>query len=142
MPDIKLALLFDRFMRRINADVQANATDFERENFGAGGGIVLMTLDEMGEVEMHELAKRVSRDKSQVTRTVQALEDRGLVLRQPSPLDARAKRVSLTKAGQAAVSKHKDTVGATINAILQPIGEDEKAALTNVLQRILRDTQP
>jgi len=65
MEDTDLALLIDRFMRRIHFGLQSKAHAFDTAKVGPGGGIVLLTLAEMGRPELHELTTRVSRDKSQ-----------------------------------------------------------------------------
>lgn len=136
MNDIELALLIDRFMRRIHFALQAKATDFDRENVGPGGGIVLLTLADMGCVGLGELTNRVARDKSQMTRTIRALESKGLVQRQPSPRDARVTLISLTGRGEATVGAIKEALAETINEILEPITQSDKEKLKQLLQNV------
>lgn len=140
MQDAELALLIDRFMRRIHFGLQSKAHAFDTEKVGPGGGIVLLTLSDMGCPSLHELTKRVARDKSQMTRTIRSLETKGLVERRPSPDDARVTFVSLTHAGDRVVDTLKQVVSETINEILSPISESEEQVLRSLLERALYET--
>ncbi|MEL6216767.1 MAG: MarR family transcriptional regulator, partial [Pseudomonadota bacterium] len=81
-PDIEVARLVDRLMRRIHASLNAAAPDFDRHGVGPAGGILLLTLADIEPARVHDLATQISRDKSQVTRGIQALERKGLIVRQ------------------------------------------------------------
>jgi len=135
MQDTELALLIDRFMRRIHAGLQSGSRDFDKQNVGPGGGIVLMTLADMGCCGLNALTQRVARDKSQMTRTMRSLEAKGLVQRKPSPEDGRVSMVELTPAGAVVVTEITQKVAETIEEILRPISQDEKATLKALLAR-------
>ena len=136
MADAELALLIDRFMRRIHFALQSRAGGFDRLNVGPGGGIVLLTLADLGCSEMHGLARRVARDKSQMTRTIRQLESKGLVERQPSSCDARVSLVSLTESGEAVVEDLRRVLAETIGEILKPITAQERQALKSLMKRV------
>jgi len=137
MKDTELALLIDGFMRRIHFGLQAKAHEFDTAKVGPGGGIVLLTLAEMGCPGLNELTSRVARDKSQMTRTVRALEAKGLVMRKPSPHDARVTLVCLTEAGEDVVSSMQHAVADTIEDILAPITSTDRTVLKDLLRRAL-----
>lgn len=137
MHDSELALLIDRFMRRIHFGLQSKAHAFDTAKVGPGGGIVLMTLAEMGCPGLHELTSRVARDKSQMTRTIRSLESKGLVSRKPSPQDARVSLVCLTDAGQRVVEALQEAVAETIGDILAPISKSDEELLKHLLERAL-----
>lgn len=59
---------------------------------------------EGGPSTARELARRERVTAPSMSRTVRELEDRGLVARQPDPTDARAKIVTLTRAGRKAIA--------------------------------------
>ncbi|MGD1925450.1 MAG: MarR family winged helix-turn-helix transcriptional regulator [Paracoccaceae bacterium] len=139
MPDIELALLIDRFMRRIHFSLQSKAHVFDTSKVGPGGGIVLLTLAEMGRPGLQELTKRVARDKSQMTRTIRSLETKGLVMREASEHDARVTLVSLTEAGEQVVEDLQHAVADTIGEILGVVSGPEKEALKSLLERALSD---
>ena len=135
MQDTELALLVDRLMRRIHFGLQARAPEFDRKAVGPSGGIVLMTLAEMGCCGLNELTQRVARDKSQMTRTIRSLEEKGLVQRQLSPDDGRVSLVSLTPEGDQVVAELMDTVADVIGDLLSPISHDEKETLKELLTK-------
>ncbi|WP_136442196.1 MarR family winged helix-turn-helix transcriptional regulator [Pacificoceanicola onchidii] len=137
MSDINLALLIDRLMRSIQFGLQARAPDFDREAVGPGGGIVLMTLADTGQISLHDLTKRVARDKSQMTRMIRSLETKGLVTREPSAEDGRVSLVALTPKGEQIVGELMQTVAEVINDILEPISETERATLRDLLARVV-----
>ena len=84
---------------------------------------------------MQEIANRVARDKSQMTRTIRSLESKGLVERQPSQDDARVSLVSVTGKGDQVVEELRQALAETINETLQPITEEEQRQIKNLLRR-------
>ena len=142
MQDADLALLIDRFMRRIHFGLQSKGPSFDTEKVGPGGGIVLLTLSDMGCPSLHDLTRQVARDKSQMTRTIRSLEAKGLVERKPSLDDARVTLVCLTQAGERVVDALKQVVSETINEILSPISKPEEQVLRDLLERALGDAAP
>ena len=136
MVDTGLALHIDRFMRTIHASLQAKSADFDRQNVGPAGGMVLLTLADLGRPEMHELTERFARDKSQMTRVVQVLEVKGLVARATSKRDARARVVSLTPAGQQVVEELKLALAETIADLISPLSETEQATFRALMKRV------
>ncbi|MEL6793612.1 MAG: MarR family transcriptional regulator [Pseudomonadota bacterium] len=139
MKDTELALLIDRFMRRIHFGLQAKAHAFDSAGVGPGGGLILLTIAEMGRPELHQLTARVARDKSQMSRTIRSLEGKGLVERQTSPADARVSLIGLTPSGETVVGELKAAVAETIDEILAPISEKEEAILRDILDRALSE---
>ena len=135
MQDTELALLVDRFMRRIHFGLQSKADEFDTERVGPGGGIILLTLHDLGCCPLNELTRRVARDKSQMSRSIRSLEGKGLVQSHPSPDDARVRLISLTDQGQTVVRDLQIAVAETIDDILSPIRADEKVALKSLLER-------
>ncbi|MEM8798116.1 MAG: MarR family transcriptional regulator, partial [Pseudomonadota bacterium] len=137
MQDTDLALLVDRLMRSIHFGLQERAPGFDREGVGPGGGIVLMTLADTGQISLNDLTKRVARDKSQMTRMIRSLEGKGLIERAVSPKDARVTLVMLTPKGKEIVGELRATVAEVIGEILTPISKDEKETLKTLLQRVV-----
>ncbi len=137
MQDTELALLIDRFMRKIHFGLQSKAHSFDKKRVGPGGGIVLLTLADMGCPGLQELTRRVARDKSQMTRTIRSLEAKGLVLRTTSSRDARVSLIALTQEGEAVVKALRSAVAETIGEILAPITKSEEKVLRGLLERAL-----
>ncbi|MEL7254053.1 MAG: MarR family transcriptional regulator [Pseudomonadota bacterium] len=142
MRNTDLALSIDRFMRRIHFGLQSKAHAFDTAKVGPGGGIVLLTLSDMGSPGLGELTTRVARDKSQMTRTVRSLEAKGLVERYACTDDARVTRIRLTAEGDGVVATLQNAVAETIDDILAPVSEEEKGALKRILERALVETDP
>lgn len=136
MQDTELALLVDRFMRKIHSGLQERAPGFDREKVGPGGGIVLMTLADTGRISLNELTKCVARDKSQMTRMVRSLEAKGLVQREVAPDDGRVSVIYLTPKGSEIVGELMQTVAEVIGDILEPISESERKTLQSLLAQI------
>lgn len=139
MQNTELALLIDRFMRKIHFGLQSKSHAFDRERVGPGGGIVLLTLADMGCPGLNELTRRVARDKSQMTRTIRSLETKGLVARKASPEDARVSLVYLTREGETVVDELRKAVAETIGEILAPISKQEEEVLRGLLERALME---
>ncbi|CUJ23212.1 MarR family winged helix-turn-helix transcriptional regulator [Cognatishimia activa] len=133
------ALLVDRFMRQIHFGLQQSAADFDKRGVGPGGGIVLMTLKDTGEIKLNELTARVARDKSQISRLIRTLEGKGLVHRKPSQEDGRISLISLTESGEIVVSELMNAVADVINDILAPISSQETKDLEAILSKALAD---
>ncbi len=129
-------------MRRIHFALQSKGPSFDTEKVGPGGGIVLLTLSDMGCTSLHALTRQVARDKSQMTRTIRSLETKGLVERIPSPDDARVTLVHLTPAGEQVVARLKQVVSETINEVLSPISQAEEQVLRDLLERALGEAEP
>lgn len=137
MQDTDLALLVDRFMRKIHSGLQERAPGFDREAVGPGGGIVLMTLADTGQISLNELTKRVARDKSQMTRMIRSLEAKGLVQREVAPDDGRVSLIYLTPKGSEIVGELMQTVAEVIGEILEPISESERKTLQSLLAQVV-----
>ncbi len=136
MADTELALLIDRFMRRIHTSLQAKAAEFDTENVGPAGGMLLLTLAEMGQPELHALTERFARDKSQMTRVVRTLEAKGLLARRPSPRDQRASVVYLTERGKAVVARLEAALAETIGELVAPLPQADVQKLKALMRGI------
>ena len=84
---------------------------------------------------MRALAAQLTADPPYVTLIVDDLEERGLVERQPHPDDRRAKLVSLTAAGRAAVAEAEQILDEP-PAALRELAPDDLTALLRVLERL------
>ena len=135
--DTELALLVDGLMRRIHFGLQTRAPGFDRRAVGPMGGVVLLTLSDMGRTGLAELTRRVARDKSQMTRAVRSLETKELVKREASPEDGRVTDVYLTEDGEQVVRELIAAVTEVVSETLEPISAAEKQTLKSLLQRIL-----
>ena len=99
--------------------------------------MLLLTLADVDEVSQNELSKRMVRDKSQMTRMIQGLEDKGLVRRETSKSDGRVVMVSLTAAGTQVVEELLEAVASVIGDLLAPISASETQLLKQLLSRVV-----
>lgn len=136
MPDIDTARLTDRFMRRIHAQLGAKADHFDTHHLGPSRGILLLTLADMAPVTMHALVAAMQRDKSQITRAIQVLESKGLIVRRQDPKDARVCVLCLTNEGEKAAEGLQLAVAEVLADILNPLSTAEQATLRDLLRRL------
>lgn len=134
--ETQLAILFDRFVRRIHTDLRRAAPEFDTEAIGPGGAMILLALDDIGAVAMQSLAREMVKDKSQLTREIASLERKGLVARKVAPDDGRVSIVALTPRGTEVVAKTRKAIGRAIGAALDPLSESERVSLTALLQKV------
>ena len=137
MPDTLLAIFVDRFVRRLHVTLHAKAPVFDPERIGPGGGMILLTLSEIGAVSMSELANRLVRDKSQLTRAVQSLERKGFLTRSTLKDDQRVSVVALTPKGVTMVTTLEGVLAQTIDEVLAPLTQDDKQQLRDLLGRVV-----
>jgi len=94
-------------------------------------------------LRMSELAAQTSLTPSGLTRSVDRLEDSGLVSRESCPEDRRGAFAALTPAGRAvmdrAIPDHVAHVGEVLQAILTPEEEDDLAAILRKIRDHLHD---
>lgn len=71
-----------------------------------------------------------------VTPLIDRLVKKGLVVKEISPLDKRAKLVSLTDEGLALLTLHRQREMAHLQALVAYLGEEDTAELTRMLEKI------
>lgn len=101
---------------------------------------VLITLDNAldRKLRMTDLAAQVMLSSGGLTRLVGRLEQRGLVRREPDPVDARSFHASLTDAGAQTLAEARATHDAVIHNMLgRPLSTAELGALTKSLSTVL-----
>jgi len=97
---------------------------------------ILDTLAEEGDLTMQQLARRMFKSVSTMTRVVAQLVRRGYVKRRQDSEDRRVVHVSVTPQGKAIVAAvHRDLIE-TQKAILQSIPPDQWAGAFNVLEAL------
>lgn len=131
----EFAFEVDRFLRRMNARVHAQAPVFDEERIGPLGGMILMTLAEAQPAPMQRIATMLGRDKAQLSRILSNLERRGLVARSANARDQRSSLLSLTSPGEEFVTRIKGVVGAAVQELIEPLTPKERAELLRLLAK-------
>jgi DNA-binding MarR family transcriptional regulator len=109
---------------------------------------VLLAVGAMEAVAMGEVARRVARDPSTVTRFVLRAAAEGLVERRPSPDDKRERLLALTATGRAARDELLRRRLAATSAVVRGVqartglGADEVAWFLSALHAALVDPLP
>ncbi len=95
----------------------------------------LLVLPLTGSLSMRQLARRLGCDNSYVTPLVDALEKRGLAVRQPHPTDRRIKVIVLTPEGLK-FAKRVQLADTTPPAAFSALTEAEVATLARLLRKL------
>lgn len=132
----EIAYLVDRFMRRISANLHEKALEIDTDRVGPFGGMIMLTLSDIEPTPMHKLVEQMGRDKSQMTRAIKSLEDKGMLERHGCPDDGRISVIQLTKKGRLFVTEVKTVLSQVIDEILTPVSANERRNLIEILRKI------
>ena len=99
----ELTVLFRRARAKQGEMAREVHPDLESAAYG-----LLVRLDECGRQRATELAAYIGVGKATMSRQLRALEDLGLVAREPDPADGRAWLITLTPEGQARVGRVRE----------------------------------
>lgn len=132
---LEFAYQIDRLMRRLNARIHSQASDFDQDRVGPIGGMILMTLSEVQPAPMQQIVAMMGRDKAQLSRMFSNLERRGLVKRSANAADQRSSLLALTPEGEDFVVTIKQVVAGAIDELLEPLNENERATILELLAK-------
>jgi DNA-binding MarR family transcriptional regulator len=96
---------------------------------------VLAALSQASPLDQIRLSGLVALDRTTISLTVRRLEERGLVARQVSEKDRRAKLIRLTGAGRAFTEAVLPTVRAVQDKILAPLSASERELFRALLNK-------
>ena len=113
------------------------------EGIHRGQGRILAILARRGTLSQKEIADSFHRRGPTVTHMIQRLEEQGMVQRVSDPSDARARKVSLTPAGQKAAKLVEDTwteLEGRLASVLSPKQAEQLAELMELVIKALAET--
>jgi DNA-binding MarR family transcriptional regulator len=93
----------------------------------------LSSVGKSGPVRLGDLAAAERIAPSTLTRLVNVLEERGYLLRQPAPDDARAYLVTVTESGNEALARIRDEATSLLTEMMKTLPADQLAALEAAL---------
>ena len=93
----------------------------------------LATLDKHGPLRSGELAQREAVTAPTMTRVLAALAERGLIVKEADPTDARSVRVSLSPAGVETLARIRSERTALLGARVARLSPEQRAALIAAL---------
>lgn len=99
----------------------------------------LAILSISSSVTINELSTYAVTEQSTMSRTLDALEARGLIRRQPRAGDMRVRDVTITREGRAAFESVWPTMYGLLTRLFEGVADDEYAAFTATLQKMLRN---
>ncbi|MBQ0995844.1 MarR family transcriptional regulator [Streptomyces sp. RK62] len=129
----ELTVLFRRARAKQGEMAREVHPDLESAAYG-----LLVRLDESGQLRATELAAYIGVGKATMSRQLRALEDLGLVAREPDPADGRAWLVHLTEEGRRRVAKVREARRARYVAQMSHWEREEVAELARLLNQLNR----
>jgi DNA-binding MarR family transcriptional regulator len=97
---------------------------------------LLLLLERQGPKRATDIADFFGQAPRTVTEAIDGLERKGLVEREPDPLDRRAKRISLTPAGATALQATQPLRLALIERVFGVLSGEEQAQLSALLGKL------
>lgn len=97
---------------------------------------ILAQLWNYGSIAQDELAQTICVDKSSLSRVLDVLERRGLVIRKRAPADARRKMLYPTKTAEKLRAKCKEVADDSSASMMQNINPEEMECCLRVLTQI------
>lgn len=121
------------------AAVSAAAADAALTPFGLSASQygVLDALVARGPLHQQELARTAGRSKAQMTAIIDALEERGVVVRERHPTDRRYTSVHLTDAGRTLLDDVEPARTEAIVALMSELSGEQRTRLGRLCRRLL-----
>lgn len=129
-----LGFVVNKVGERINRQIEAVTLPYGLAVRQYG---LLVLLQDEGPQAQIVLSQRVGLDRTSVMRTVDMLEGRGLVRRDPEPGDRRKHRVVLTDAGAELLARTLPEVRRAERDLAAALSGEEQSQLLELLKRLL-----
>lgn len=129
-----LGFVINKVGERINRQIEGVIAPHELTVRQYG---LLLLLQAQGPQAQIVLSQQVGLDRTSVMRTVDLLEARGLVRRDPDPTDRRKHSVALTDAGTELLAHSLIKVQQTERDFAAVLSDKERAQLLSLLKRLL-----
>jgi MarR family transcriptional regulator for hemolysin len=83
-----------------------------------------------------QLAKAIGIEQPSLVRTLDQLEEKGLISRQTCANDRRAKRIRLTEKAEPLINEMEEVIGKTRDEILSGVSAEEVATLLSLVRKL------
>ncbi|WP_320035695.1 MarR family transcriptional regulator [Halarcobacter sp.] len=97
---------------------------------------ILDFIDQDNTLSQNELSKNLGKDKTTISRTLDALEKKSYIVRIPTQEDKRVKTINLTSEGQRVLDKTKIVIENFREAMIEDLSEDEVDIMFKLLDKI------
>jgi DNA-binding MarR family transcriptional regulator len=104
--------------------------------------IALIEIADAGPLRLNDLAARIGTSAPTASRTVDILDDLGLVARETDPGDRRAVRIELTPAGRGLVDERKARASAAFEPAVGVLTGPDREQLLDLLARMTNALAP
>ena len=104
--------------------------------------ISLIEIADAGPLRLNDLAARIGTSAPTASRTVDILDDLGLVARETDPADRRAVRIELTPAGRRLVDERKARAAAAFEPAVGALTGPDREQLLDLLARMTAALSP
>ena len=126
----------DAFMQLMLAMGRRFRSRIDGDTVDPSQAALLYTLKCRGALRLGDIAEAMQLDASTVSRHVQQLGDRGFIVREPDPVDGRARIIALAPAGAASLKKSFDQRRAFLTAALADWDDADRERLRHDLTRL------
>jgi DNA-binding MarR family transcriptional regulator len=103
------------------------------------GYAILRTLDQVGPLNVGDLARACAMDPGAAVRQVKTLEEDGLVVRSSHATDARVTVVALTDSGHEVYRRIVEVRTSHLDEVLAEWSDHDRAELTRLVDRLVDD---
>lgn len=94
-----------------------------------------------GEARQDELSDQILIDRSNATRALKRLEDRGMIVRSRAQSDGRANQVEISRSGRLAVRRISTLKKAMAESFFRDLSEADAAAIIDLLRPALSEEE-
>lgn len=99
--------------------------------------LALIILDKHPSLSQHEIAELIFKDKASITRIIELLVKKSLIIRAIHPTDRRKFELRITAQGRQTIAQLADTISLNRQTALAGLTEAELAQFYGLLQRII-----
>lgn len=131
---VELNLTHCRLKLFMAAMMKANNIDLTPEQF-----LLIDMLWNQGDLKQQQLADEMQKDKNSVTKLIDALEQKGLVMRHQNPTDRRSNTIVLTEKGHSLKLDAKTVGISSLDKMLEGLSEQEIQSFIVVMRRISKN---
>lgn len=129
---VLLGMVRTEIVRALEAELAASDIDLRFTQF-----LMIKRLATLGPMSASELARAVEIDGGAMTRQLDQLEGKGLLLRRPHEQDRRTLRIELTATGQALFAELTTCNERVLAAAQRALSDEEQSQLHAYLGRVL-----
>lgn len=143
----RATLPLDRFLtyrlHQVNKITDRASSDAYAAEFGlpVGEARCLAAIGTFAPLSINQLAAKANLDKGQASRAAQALVERGLVVKEGSPVDARAVVLAPTAQGRRLWNRVMRLIARRNEEIFGCLSRTEQAQLASLLDRVLANAR-